>query len=133
MKLNKEVILYLLFGGLTTLVNIVTYAILAKWAGMDYKVATTIAWIAAVLFAYITNKIYVFQSKDMNRKNVIREFTSFIFFRGMSYLLDIGTMILLVEIASQDDLLSKIIANIFVVIFNYVASKYFIFIDRQKK
>ena len=66
MKLNKEVISYLVFGVLTTLTNIVSYAILSKLFGMDYKLATTIAWVISVLFAFITNKLYVFNSKETN-------------------------------------------------------------------
>lgn len=124
---KNELILYLLFGGLTTLVNIATYFLAADIAGIDYKLATTISWLAAVLFAYVTNKIYVFKSKGFH----VKELLTFIVSRLLSYLLDIGTMVLLIEVARMDDLLAKIAANALVVIFNYVASKYFIFVNRS--
>lgn len=127
MKNKKEMFNYLLFGILTTLVNIVTFAVFNKWLGMDYKLATTIAWVLSVIFAFITNKLFVFQSKCLNVLSVLREFTSFIFFRGLSYLLDIGMMIVLIELLKADSLIAKITANVLVVIFNYFASKYVIF------
>ena len=94
MKLKREIVSYLVFGVLTTLTNIVSYMILAKVFAMDYKLATTIAWIISVLFAFITNKLYVFNSKDTNIWLVIKEFLSFLFFRLLSYIMDIGIMIL---------------------------------------
>jgi len=127
MKNKKEMFNYLLFGVLTTLVNIVSFAVFDKWMGMDYKVATTIAWILSVLFAFITNKWYVFHSQSTNALSLLREFTSFLFFRGLSYLLDIGTMIFLIELLKADSMMAKIAANVLVVVFNYFASKYVIF------
>lgn len=127
MRNKKEMFIYLLFGILTTLVNIVSFAMFDKWLGVDYKLAATLAWVLAVVFAFITNKIFVFQSKCLNVLSVLREFTSFIFFRGLSYLLDIGMMIFLIEVLLADSLLAKIAANVLVVIFNYFASKYVIF------
>lgn len=127
MSKNKELILYLLFGGLTTLVNILTYWIFTDSLDVDYKLSTTMAWIVSVIFAYVTNKLYVFQSKQTNQIGLLKEFLSFILFRIFSYLLDLMTMIILVELMLVHDLLSKIIANILVVIFNFIASKWIIF------
>lgn len=118
---------YLVFGVLTTLVNIVSFALLDKWLGFDYKLAATIAWILSVVFAFITNKLYVFQSRTADIGAVVREFVSFVFFRGLSYLLDIGTLIVLVELFHVDSVIAKIAANVLVVVFNYFASKYVIF------
>ncbi|MDM5190556.1 GtrA family protein [Bacillus sp. DX4.1] len=123
----KEIFNYLLFGGLTTLVNIVTYFVCATLAGMDYKVATTIAWIVSVLFAYITNKKYVFNSQQTNFIHAIKEFVYFMGFRVLSYFIDIASMIALIEWLGMNDLVAKIIANVIVVVVNYFASKYIIF------
>ena len=131
MKLNKVVFSYLVFGILTTLINIVSYAILSKFFGMDYKFATIIAWMISVFFAFITNKLYVFNSKETNVSLMIKEFLSFIFFRLLSLILDIGIMLMMVEWLRMDDLLAKIAANVFVVIFNFFASKYVIFTKRK--
>lgn len=127
MNRKKEIFNYLLFGGLTTLVNIVTYYLFVTFLHVDYKVATTIAWIVSVLFAYITNKKYVFNSKHSTFAQVFKEFFYFMGFRILSYFIDIFSMILLVEVIHVNDLLAKIIANVIVVVFNYFASKYVIF------
>ena len=131
MKLKKEIISYLVFGVLTTLTNIVSYVILSKLYGMDYKLATTVAWVISVLFAFITNKLFVFNSKENNIIIITKEFLSFTFFRLFSYLMDLGIMIIMVERVNTDDLLAKIVGNVFVVIFNYFASKYVIFNKRD--
>ncbi|WP_242223959.1 GtrA family protein [Bacillus cereus group sp. BfR-BA-01380] len=124
---TKEIFNYLLFGGLTTLVNIVTYFVCATLSGMDFKVATTIAWIVSVLFAYITNKKYVFNSQQTSFSQVMKEFFYFMGFRVLSYFIDLFSMIALVEWLGINDLVSKIIANVIVVVVNYFASKYIIF------
>ncbi|HDX9653019.1 MULTISPECIES: GtrA family protein [Bacillus cereus group] len=123
----KEIFNYLLFGGLTTVINIVTYFIFATLIGMDYKVATTIAWIVSVLFAYITNKKYVFNSQQTSFTHVVKEFVYFMGFRVLSYFIDIVSMIVLIEWLGMNDLVAKIIANVIVVFVNYFASKYIIF------
>lgn len=127
-KIDKknDVIRYIFFGVLTTGINIISYAILTS-VNFDYKIATTLAWIISVVFAFITNKLYVFNSKKMRGTIVIKEFFSFTFFRLLSYFLDIFTMIIAIEYLKLDDLYSKIIANIIVIVFNYFASKYFVF------
>ena len=131
MKRKKEVISYLFFGVLTTLINILSYVVLSKLFEVDYKLATTIAWVISVLFAFITNKIYVFNSKETNIVLVAKEFSSFTIFRLLSYLMDLGVMVLMVEWLKTDDLIAKIVANVFVVIFNYFASKYVIFKKKE--
>ncbi|WHY85439.1 GtrA family protein [Neobacillus novalis] len=127
MNNKKEAISYLFFGVLTTVINIVCYAILTKIMNMDYKLATTFSWILAVIFAFITNKLYVFKSNKTNLLLVVREFTVFTFFRLLSYFLDILTMIVCVEYLTIDDFIAKIAANILVIVFNYFASKYVVF------
>jgi len=93
----------------------------------DYITATTAAWILAVLFAFITNKFYVFQSKKTSIPVLSKELISFLFSRILSLGLDIFSMILLVGLLMVNDLVSKIFANILVVIFNYVLGKFFVF------
>ena len=131
MKRKKEVISYLFFGVLTTLINILSYVVLSKLFEVDYKLATTIAWVISVLFAFITNKLYVFNSKETNIVLVAKEFSSFTIFRLLSYLMDLGVMVLMIEWLKTDDLIAKIVANFFVVIFNYFASKYVIFKKKE--
>jgi putative flippase GtrA len=124
--MKQEVISYLFFGILTTLINFISYLLLTDLLGVHYTAATTIAWFLAILFAYITNKIYVFKSQG----NILKEFGSFIVFRLLSLGLDLGLMILLVSYLHVNDLLSKIAVNILIVILNYVLSKFIIFTKR---
>lgn len=122
----KEVLLYLLFGGLTTIVNILTFYIFRK-LNVELYISNIIAWIISVLFAFITNKLFVFESKNKTKKENIKEITSFFGFRLLSLVFDMGAMFLLINILKINDLLSKIFANILVVILNYIFSKLFIF------
>lgn len=124
--LNREMISYLIFGVLTTLVNYVVYE-LCKWIGIHYTVSTIIAWIFAVAFAYITNKLFVFASRSFERSVLIREIIAFVSCRLLSGLCDLGFMIIAVELLSFNDSVSKLLSNVVVVIINYIFSKLFIF------
>lgn len=126
----KEVLLYLLFGGLTTIVNILTFYIFRK-LNVELYISNIIAWIISVLFAFITNKLYVFESKNKSKKENIKEITSFFGFRLLSLVFDMGSMFLLINILKINDLLSKIFANILVIILNYIFSKLFIFKNKE--
>ncbi|MFC4321295.1 GtrA family protein [Litchfieldia salsa] len=132
MNNKKEIINYLIFGVLTTAINIISFWILDRLVGLDYRLATSIAWILSVIFAFVTNKLYVFNSIGKDVYSVIKEFSSFIFFRLLSYALDLITMIMLVESIQMDSLYAKVLANVLVVIFNYFASKFIIFKTLEK-
>ena len=121
----REVIAYLFFGGLTTFVNIVVFAILEKV--MNYQVANILAWVGSVLFAYITNKLWVFTSRTKNKNELLKEISSFFLFRGLSLLMDIVIMWIGISLLHGNPLLTKIIDNVVVVIANYVFSKFYIF------
>lgn len=120
--LNKEVILYLFFGGVTTVANIIVFKLL-RIASLSLFISNSIAWVVAVLIAYFTNRKYVFDSKNDSKK----EFTSFIFFRILTLVIDMILMYLFVSLFKINDLISKIIVNVVVIILNYVFSKLIIF------
>lgn len=131
---NRETVSYLVFGVLTTVVNIVSYLPLYKLlllAGLGETLANvvsnTTAWVLAVLFAYATNKIFVFQSKTGSVKAAMREFGLFVGARAASYVVDMGGMLLLVNLLHVQNAVAKILTNILVVIINYFFSKWFIF------
>ncbi|AGK99140.1 GtrA family protein [Clostridium pasteurianum] len=124
---NIEKIAYLFFGGLTTLVNTVSYWVLASQLKMNYMIATVIAWIAAVAFAFITNKIFVFKSYNKDLFSFLKEISSFLFFRIVTLFQELGTMFLLVQIVGINDIIAKVVSTVLVVIANYFASKLFIF------
>ncbi|MBP1763033.1 MAG: teichoic acid glycosylation protein [Firmicutes bacterium] len=123
---------YILFGILTTVVNFVSYMGFTKLMHLDYKVSASLAWILAVVFAFITNKLFVFKSEETNRSVLVKEASGFLFFRGLSYFVDIFSIIVLVEWLGVYDAVSKIIASGIVAVFNYIASKYVIFRLRLK-
>lgn len=131
LKKYKEIILYFIFGVLTTIVNVVVYSICAKICGINYQISNVIAWVISVVFAFITNKIYVFESKDKSLKVMLKEGLSFCGFRIFSLGADLATMYVMVSILSIDDIIAKIVANVIVAIINYVFSKLIIF--KKKK
>lgn len=127
---NKEVILYLLFGVLTTLVNIFSFYLLVHIFLINVYVSNIIAWIISVLFAFFTNKSLVFESKSKGKK-ALKEMYSFFFFRIISLLFDMGSMYIFISILNLNDLISKILANILVVVLNYIFSKCLIFKEHK--
>ncbi|MGX7162631.1 GtrA family protein [Enterococcus massiliensis] len=122
-----EIFIYLFFGGLATVVNFAAYFISKDVFHFNYLYANSISWIAAVLFAFLTNKIWVFQSKSENFWELIVEFAKFIFYRVISYGMDMGMMFLMIDVFHSGDFLAKLVTQILVVIANYVFSKLFIF------
>jgi putative flippase GtrA len=126
-KKNKEVIMYLIFGVLTTLINILSYMMFNKLLKMDIYVSNAIAWILAVLFAYVTNRKYVFDSRVRRFKDKVREITSFYACRLLTFGVDMLSMYLLIDLFKIDDMVSKLIVNVIVIILNYVLSKLIIF------
>ncbi|NLG93534.1 MAG: GtrA family protein [Clostridiales bacterium] len=128
---TPEMISYIVFGVLTTVVNIVSYGLLrpvihwnSQW---DVLTANTIAWILSVDFAFITNKLYVFQSISFAAGLLMRERAAFVGARLFSLAVDSLGMYLMVTALSWNDWIAKIIMNVIVVIINYVLSKWFIF------
>lgn len=123
----KEPILYIFFGGLTTLVNIGCYALLADLLHIHYLASNAIALVISILFAYVTNRIWVFESKKTGFQAVLVEFGLFIGCRLISALMDMLLMYLFVGLARMDDMLAKCIVQVAVIIANYVFSKIIIF------
>ena len=120
----KEIINYLFIGGCTTIVSIVSYTIFLKVFNIHYQISNVLSWILAVAFAYVTNKIFVFNSKN---KNILKELFLFVQYRIYSLLVDMLCMFILIDLIKIDDLIAKIIVQIIVVIINYVFSKLFVF------
>lgn len=127
----KEIIYYILFGVCTTLVNILTFQILVILK-YDYKLANVVAFIISIVFAYITNKIYVFKSKTNTIGQLIFEFIKFSIARILTFFIDFFGLIVLIEMVKMDKLFSKIIVNIIVIILNYFLSKKKIFVNKNR-
>ena len=122
----REVISYLFFGGLTTVVNYAAYLLTAPFFNTT-TIPTAIAWVLAVIFAYVTNRIFVFNSQARGSKVLLREILSFFGARVLSGIVDVGIMWVFADHLGFNDKLMKLASNVFVVIFNYIASKLIIF------
>ena len=130
----KEIINYLIFGVLTTCVNFASYFIFAKLIRIDEVISSGMSWFCSVLFAYITNKIFVFESETKTIKDVFLEMCSFFVARVVSGILcDVGTFALMVKVFYINDIIAKIVTQFMVVIVNYVFSKFFIFKNKSKQ
>ena len=123
----REIIVYLIFGVLTTVVNYVSYYIFTRPMGMGVTLATVWAWGLAVLFAFVTNKIWVFRSRSSGAAALARELSAFVACRLFSGVLDVALMWLLVEKFGWPDMIVKIGNNVFVTLLNYIFSKLWIF------
>lgn len=124
----RETFWYLVFGGLTTLLNLVVFYVMYEWMGIDKVVSNTAAWIAGVLFAFVTNKLFVFRSQGWSGRKMLWEFATFVSARIFSGVFD--TVFLLAFtgwIVALPAMPVKIISNILVIIMNYVFSKWIVF------
>ena len=124
---NKEIFNYLVFGVLTTLVNYVSYFGATRGLKINYIVANIIAWFISVVFAYVTNKFWVFEDKSLEIKKLVKEVFMFFAARVMSGGVETLMLFVFVTLIGFDDGVIKIVASVFVVIFNYVVGKFFIF------
>lgn len=130
--LIMEVMSYLFFGVMTTIVNIVIYFLCRDILQFHFAVANTISWILSVLFAFVTNKKWVFHSKSETKAEWIEEAVKFIFYRGLSYVLDMASMFILLKILLTSDVFAKFLTQILVVVANYFFSKLLIFNNKKK-
>lgn len=151
---TREIVTYIIFGVLTTAVNLITFYITkqifisigwdgvfnamlgsAGWekalallgSGTDYLDATVIAWTVAVIFAFVTNKLIVFESKSWKPAVAGKEFIGFIGARLFSLLVELLFMFIMVTLLHWNEFVAKVIVQIIVVILNYVFSKLIIF------
>lgn len=121
---NEELWNYLIVGALTTVVSIGSYSIFSKLLKINYLISNVLSWVVSVIFAYFTNRWFVFHSKE---KKKFKEFMAFISSRLLTLLLDSGLMIVGVDYLKIDDLVTKILVQIVIVIANYVLSKLIVF------
>lgn len=121
---NEELWNYLIVGALTTVVSIGSYSIFSKLLKINYLISNVLSWIVSVIFAYFTNRWFVFHSKE---KKKFKEFIAFVSSRVLTLLLDSCLMIVGVDYLKIDDLLTKILVQIIIVISNYILSKLIVF------
>lgn len=128
-KRYKEIINYILVGGMTTVIGLVIYyllvfSILDPSQPIELQIANVCSWIGAVTFAYFTNRKYVFESQNQNK---VKEASQFVLSRVATLLIDMGGMFLLVTLLNLNDKISKLIIQIVVIVLNYIFSKLIVF------
>lgn len=129
----KALILYVFFGAITVLINICIYTICYEKVGISNTWSNIIAWILAVLFAFVTNKMWVFESRGRKKKEFLFELCSFFGCRLATGGIDILLMYVAVDVLLINPVLMKVLSNIIVIILNYVASKLIIFRKKESK
>lgn len=127
----RSVIFYLIFGVLTTLVNIFIYWLLARQVQLSVMISTIIAWVVAVLFAYFTNRKWVFHSEAVSKREIINELAAFFTCRITTGVIDIFIMYIFATLLNFDDVIVKAISNFIVIALNYLGSKFFIFVKTK--
>ena len=130
LKKYKSFLMYGIFGVLTTIVNLLVYNLCYYKAGINNTISNVIAWILAVIFAYITNKLWVFESKSWKMSVLRREVTAFVSCRLATGIMDILIMYICVDILGWHAMLMKLASNVLVIIVNYIFSKLIIFKKR---
>ena len=126
---TKEFIFYLIYGVLTTIVSLSVYyfcvlTFLNPNNAFQLQIANILSWILAVAFAYVTNRKFVFESKDPNK---LKELIKFVTARLLTLFLDMLVMFILVTLLHFNDKISKLISQVIITISNYIFSKIFVF------
>lgn len=124
---KKEILLYLFFGGLTFMVNIASYAFFNIQIGWNALVANIGSWILAVAFAYVTNRILVFDSNASTVAGFMKEITSFVGGRVATLVIEELILFIFITNLGMNSMLIKVIAQIIVIVLNYVISKLIVF------
>ena len=122
-----DILVYLFFGVLTTVVNYIVYLPCYNLLDLSAAVSNAIAWVAAVAFAYLTNKPFVFKSYDWSAKTVVPELTKFVGSRIASGALETVIIFVTVDLLLWDGNIMKLVTSVLVVVMNYVASKLLVF------
>ena len=116
---NKHVILYVVFGALTTAVNIVSYWLMSRFLHLSVEISTAAAWVLSVLFAYVTNRTWVFESRAKGTEAIAKEIVSFFLSRLI--------MFVFVTKLSLPDMPVKLASNVIVIVLNYILSRFLVF------
>lgn len=128
----KELILYTIFGCITTCINVIAFNIMYKWCNMPLFFSNSFAWTIALIFSFISNKLWVFESKGWKNVKALKEMLTFFLTRLVTLLLDTVTMWILVDMMKINSLISKISSNLIMILLNYIASKFLIFnVERE--
>ena len=123
----KDILLYLIFGVLTTVVNYLVYLPCYNLLGWSAGVSNVLAWVIAVAFAFLTNKPFVFKSRDWKWKTVGPELSKFVGCRIGSGVLETVILLLCVDILGWNGNVWKLVTAVLVIVLNYIGSKFLVF------
>lgn len=126
-KKNKEVLLYLFFGGLAFIVSIATYAFFNVTLGINELIANVISWVITVAFAFFTNRIWVFNSPTNGVKEFISQIISFFGGRIVTLIIEEAILLTFITWLGFPSMIIKVIAQVVVIVLNYVISKLVVF------
>ncbi len=119
----KEIITYIIFGVLTTVVSMGTYFLFTRLFHLDEMIANNLSWIFAVAFAFVTNKFFVFESKSWEGKTVLKELVSFVSGRLFSLFIDNAVMFIGIKVLHINDVIVQIAKQFIVTVLNYIFGK----------
>ena len=128
---HEEGINYLIFGFLAFVLNYVLYFVFASMLQMHYMIATAVSWVLTVVFAYWTNRTFVFKSQNKDVQSLGREFVAFIGARVATEVLELAMMFGMVDVADLNEYISKLICQVIVILANYFLSKLWIFKEKK--
>lgn len=124
---HKDIVLYIFFGGLTTVVSFVTFWFFVDVVNLHELIANTFSWIFAVAFAFFTNRIWVFNSPTKTVKDFLIQMVLFYGGRLLSFAVEMGIIYIFITLLGYNDLVVKLSATIIVLILNYIISKVIVF------
>ena len=128
----KSILLYCIFGGLTTLTDFIVYITCTRFLHLDEQIATWSAWFFAVLFAFFTNRKWVFDAEKTNKKGFLYQIITFFGSRLASGFVNSAMLYIFFTKLGFNDILVKVVAAVFVIILNYILSKLIVFRKKEQ-
>ena len=132
LKKYRELVMYGIVGVMTTLINMAVFWVFTTPLPIHYTIANIIAWVLAVIFAFFANKIFVFENHGWSGSVVLHEATTFFLSRAASLAADMLGMALMISVLHCDEMFSKLLVNIIVILINYILGKFWVFNKKAK-
>lgn len=124
-KKHEEAVNYLFFGFLGVIVSVASYSVARIW--LDVTISNIVSWVIAVIFVYVTNKLFVFKSRNLKGVALIKEFCEFVGARLLTLIVETGVLLLCAELVGMNDVIAKVVAQAIIIVMNYILSKFWIF------
>ena len=126
-KKYKEAIDYLFWGGVAFVLSMVLFYLFANVCGIYEQIANILSWIICVIFTYLTNRIFVFQSKVRGLKNIFMEFKDFVTARLLTLVMENVILFMMIDLLTINNMIAKLVGQFVVIVSNYILSKLWIF------